>query len=94
MPMDVIRHMAAEILGADDADISRRTGFYGKMDVVSVARLVMACERRYRLTIPDERVPDMRCLGDLNQYIGELLEAGENRRTPVTERERTQWFYD
>ena len=89
-----IRRMLAEILGQDEAQIAPGTKLWRSVDAVSLARLVIACERRYKITIDDERVPDLRRLEDLVECVRRKVSEGRDDYVQPDERVRDAWYYE
>lgn len=89
-----IRRMLAAILGQDEAQIASETKLWRSVDAVSLSRLLIACERRYRITIDDERVPDLRCLNDLVEYVRRKVDEGRDDYVLPDDRGRDAWYYE
>jgi acyl carrier protein len=89
-----IRRMLAGILGQDEAGIAPGTKLWRSVDAVSLAKLVIACERRYRITIDDERVPDLKRLQDLVEYVRRKASEGRDDYVQPDERGRDAWYYE
>lgn len=89
-----IRRMLAEILGQDEAQIAPETKLWRSVDAVSLSKLLIACERRYKITIEDERVPDFRRLADLVEYVRQKASEGRDDYVLPDERGRDAWFYE
>lgn len=89
-----IRRMLAEILGQEEAQIAPGTKLWRSVDAVSLSKLLIACERRYKITIDDERVPDLRRLADLVEYVRQKASEGRDDYVLPDERGRDAWFYE
>ena len=89
-----IRRMLAEILGQDEAQIAPDTRLWRSVDAVSLAKLLIACERRYKITIDDERVPEINRLGDLAEYVRRKVSEGRDDYIQPDDRSREAWYYE
>lgn len=95
----VYRKIAAlfgEILDLDEADMTPDLGLTPESGVekLQLAKLVIACEKRFKITIHDEDVPDFLVLKDLADYIEEALAENKGQACERPEAERLAWFYE
>lgn len=77
MVMYKVAHLLAEILGEDDEDITEQTEFtqeYG-IEPIDVAKLVIAVEKKFDITIYDDEAAVFRSVGDLVRYVNKVLES-------------------
>jgi acyl carrier protein len=91
-----VRKLLAEILSVEAEDVTARmplTKDYG-VDPLDIAKLIIACEREFKVLIYDEDVLDFRCVSDIAAYIDNLLSLGLNEMPERTEEDRTAWFYE
>ena len=89
-----IRRMLAVILGQDEAQIAPVTKLWRSVDAVSLSKLLIACERRYKITIDDEHVPDLRRLTDLEEYVRRKVNEGRDDYVLPDDRGRDAWYYE
>ncbi len=89
-----IRRTLAEILGQDDRQITPGMRLWHWMDAVSLAKLIIACERHYKVTIHDEHVPGFLRLDDLARYVEERAEEGRDDYQLPDDDARTAWYYE
>ncbi|MDR0469814.1 MAG: phosphopantetheine-binding protein [Peptococcaceae bacterium] len=91
-----IMGMLIRILAVRDDEIEEDTAFSKDYDigVLDVAKLVIACERRFRITIHDEDVHTFRCANDVAAYVDALLEDGSDDLALHDDDERTSWYYE
>lgn len=71
MTTDKVAYLLAEILGEDEEDITEQTAFteeYG-IEPIDVAKLVLAVEKRFAITIHDDEAACFQCVGDVVRYI-------------------------
>jgi acyl carrier protein len=63
-----------EIIDIDSQDITLETELTVESGIkaIDIARLVIECEKRFKLTIHDEDVHTFRCVNDLVEYINEI----------------------
>ena len=93
--MGLARNLSlAEILGQDEALVTPETGLWRSVDAVSVAKLVIACERRFKITIDDERLPGFGRLGDLMEYVRRKMAEGRDDYVLPDDRSREAWYYE
>lgn len=90
---NMIQDSAAEITGMLPENITPSTSMK-KMRALDRAALVIACEKRYRMTIHDEDVWDFETLGDLALYIQEHLNDGRDNFAAPTDADRDAWYYE
>ena len=89
-----IRRMLADILGQDEALIMPHTRLWRSVDAVSLAKLLIACERQFRITIDDEFVPGFRRVADLAEYIRGKTEEGRDDYIQPDDAAREAWYYE
>lgn len=65
-----------------------------RVEKVDVAKIAIALEEAFGLTLWDERVAQWRRLGDVLGYIQELLEQGEGEPLERNDEERVAWYYE
>jgi len=66
-----VTKILAEIIGVDDEDIRPETELtpeYG-IDPIDISKLVIECEKKFKITIHDEDVHGFKDVKDLVQYI-------------------------
>ncbi len=87
--------LLAEILGEGPVDRMPGMALVGNEQIapLDVAKLVMACEQRFCVTIHDEDVQDFHTLQDLAAYIERLLEDGHTNRPLLQDEDRVNWYY-
>lgn len=87
--------LLASIQGFDSARLSPDTPLSRDgVKPIDLARLVIACEKRWRVTLHDDEVIGFRCLGDLAAHIERMLADALDERSEVTDEDRTAWFYE
>lgn len=91
-----VSRLLGEILLRDAYDI--RAAFpltaENRVTPIDIAKLAIACERAFRLTLFDERIAQWRTVGDACGHIEALLEEGMAEPTERTDEERTAWYYE
>lgn len=70
-----ITKILAEIIDADYEDITKETELTGEWGIgaLNVAKLVIQCERRFKITIHDEDVCTFKRVKDIVNYIENML---------------------
>lgn len=61
---------------------------------LDLARLVIASERQWHITLFDDQVLACRTLGDLAAHIEGLLADALDDRPEVTDDDRLAWYYE
>lgn len=89
-----IINLLAEILGIAPEDITAETDLTSENNVepISLAKLVMACERAFGITIHDEYVHTFVRVKDLLAYIAEQIDLCGDA-PPKDDRDRSSWYY-
>ncbi len=66
-----VAKILAEIIDIDDEDITLETELTNEFGIkaVDVAKLVIECEKKFKITIQDEDVHNFRCVNDIVEYI-------------------------
>ncbi len=64
------------------------------VEPIDIAKLAMACERVYRVTLNDEEIAEWHTLGDANAHVQRLLDAGDDKALARDDTDRTGWFYE
>ena len=69
-----IRSIVAERLGVDFKEVTPEATILDDLgaDSLDVVELVMAIEREFGIAVPDEDVENIRTIGDIVTYLGEL----------------------
>ncbi len=94
MTYQTIRDALSDILSVEEEFIRPETPLWGAVDAVLVAKLVLFCEERFRVTIRDERVIEFAHLIDLVRHVEALVEDGRDGYRQPGERGRADWYFD
>lgn len=91
-----VRKLLSEIIGVEAEDITSMMPLTkdNGVDPLDIAKLIIACEKEFKVTIHDEDVLDFRCAYDIAAYIDNLLSLGLFDMPERTEEDRTAWFYE
>lgn len=91
-----VRKLLSEIIGVEAEDITTRMPLTkdNGVDPLDIAKLIIACEKEFKVTIHDEDVLSFHCAGNIADYIDNLLSLGLNEMPERTEEDRTAWFYE
>jgi len=94
MIYEEIGEIFAAIIGADNQDITPETELTAAsgVEMISVAKLIIECEKAYHITIFDEDVHTFKCIDDLVTYVNRLLSEGASSSL-ATDQEREAWYY-
>ena len=90
-----VRRMLADITGVEADTIKAKTSLHKDdgIEPIDVAKLVIACEKQYKITIHDEDVLTFRTVGELSAHIDQMLLDGLDA-PELTDEERTAWYYE
>ena len=96
MVIDKVRRMLSDIIGVPSEQVSGRMTLTKQngVELLDIAKLVIACEREYKITIHDEDVQAFSSLEDLAAYIDQLLSDGLYEMRDVTDEDRIAWYYE
>ena len=94
MTWQTIRRLLAEILGQDEELITPDTKLWRSVDAVSLGKLFLACERRFKITIHDESAPGFRRVGDLVKYVEQRVAEGRDDYVQPDDIKREAWYYE
>ena len=89
-----ICRMLREILGLDESLVAPGTKLWRSVDAVSLARLFLACERHFKITIDDERAPGFHRVSDLAAYVDQRIKDGRDDYKLPGDRGREAWYYE
>ena len=87
--------LLADILGfhSDALSLDMRLNG-GGVKPIDLARLVIACEKRWRITLHDDEVAGFRRLGELAEHIQRMLDDALDERPELSDDDRLAWFYE
>lgn len=90
-----IAGLLAEILEADPEDITPATELTleNGVEPIHIAKWVIRCEKKYKLTIHDEDVHTFKNVNDLAEAIEKILDEGAAPVSTDDEKDRTAWYY-
>ena len=90
-------NLLAEIIGADPDDISPETSLCptSGIEPIDLAKLIIACEKKFKITIYDEHVHHFQTVGNVVTYIENILAEGiENFSSQDdADKQREAWYY-
>lgn len=74
MVFQKVAKILAEIIEVDCEDITLETELTNENGIkaVDVAKLVIECEKKFKITIHDEDVHNFRCVNDMVEYIKKI----------------------
>lgn len=96
MVVHEVEKLLSDIIGVEADEIvatttlSKRNG----VEPLDVAKLIIACEKKFKLTIHDEDVHTFLCIGDLAAYIDQKLSEGYADTPEITDEDRVAWYYE
>lgn len=91
-----INNLLSEILSCDPLDLTAGFPLTGPQGIlpIDVAKLALACEKAFRLSLFDEKIAKWHTLGDVYTHISELIEEGQAESTERTDNDRLAWYYE
>ncbi|MCL1805002.1 MAG: phosphopantetheine-binding protein [Clostridiales bacterium] len=91
-----IMEMFSRILGARDDDVGPETPLSKENNIehIDVVKLVMDCEKRFRVTIWDEDVLQLKSVTDLAAYVDRQLAEGTDDLALHDDKQRNAWYYE
>lgn len=94
--VETVAGLLSEILSGDlrDMDAAFTLSAENGVTPIDVARLAIACERQFRLTLHDEEIAAWQTIGDACTYIDTLIEEGMAESTERTDGDRMGWYYE
>ena len=87
--------LLSETVGIHEDEIRPETALCADpdMELIDMAKYVMACEKKFDMTIHDEDVHTFLCFKDIVRYIVEVLFEGEQSVSVSSDKEREAWYY-
>nr|WP_312577003.1 phosphopantetheine-binding protein [Sedimentibacter sp.] len=85
----------ANILDLDEEDITPEIELTPEFEIekIHIAKLVIKCEKKFKITIHDEKVYSFRTIKDIAKYIENTLSENEGNTSESSEEERMGWYY-
>ena len=74
MVFQEVAGILAEIIDVDVEDITLETELTSEYGIkaIDVAKLVIACEKKFKITIHDEDVHTFKCVNDVVEYMKKM----------------------
>lgn len=71
MVFQKVAEILSEIMEINEEEITPETELIADngIDAISIAKLVIRCEKKFRITIHDEDVHSFKCVYDIAKYI-------------------------
>lgn len=82
------------IIGSGQLQITAGLRLPCHITPIERAKLILACEQEFSITIHDEDAYGFQTLGDLAEYIERLLEAGMTNTPELKDEDRVAWYYE
>lgn len=88
--------LLSEILSGDPHEMDASFSLTRENDVapIDIAKLAIACEKAFQITLYDEKIAGWKTVGDACRHIEELLEEGQAEAVERSDEEREAWFYE
>lgn len=85
----------ADIINLDEEDITPDLGLTPEFEVekIHIVKLVIECEKKFKILIHDEKVHEFQTVKDLVNYIENLLTKDEGNLSESSDEERMWWYY-
>lgn len=82
------------IVGSGQLQITAGLRLSCHITPIERAKLILACEQEFFVTIHDEDAYGFQTLGNLAEYIERLLEAGMTNTPELKDEDRVAWYYE
>ncbi len=95
MTLMKVAELLAQIVPLREEEILPSTALAKEkgIEALDLVKLVMACEKKFKIIIHDEDVHQFKCVGDIVDYIDGHLEDGTTELALHDETQRRGWFY-
>lgn len=95
MVFSKVASILAEILDIEDDEITSNMELTPEFEIekIHIAKLVIACEKKFKISIYDEKVHTFHRVSDIVKYIEDTLEENEGNDSVSTEEDRMWWYY-
>lgn len=95
MSFHKVARILADILEIDEEDITSDMALTPEFEVekIHIAKLVIECEKKFKVAIHDEKVHGFHTVGDVVKYIENTLSENEGNTSESAEEERMWWYY-
>jgi acyl carrier protein len=76
MIFEKIAKIVGEVINVDYEDITADTQLiaYPGIEPISIAKIVVECEKKFKITIHDEDVHKFKSISDIVKYIEDILD--------------------
>ena len=90
-----IKKIFADILNLeeDDIDLNMELTHENGIEKIHIAKLIIECEKYFKIAIHDEKVHTFLTLKELIKYIKNNLEENRGNISESSEEDRTGWHY-
>ncbi len=91
-----VAELLAQIVPIREEEILPSTALTKERGVepLDLVKLIIACEKKFKIIIHDEDVHQFKCVGDIVNYIDGHLEEGTTELALHDETQRRAWFYE
>lgn len=95
MVFSKVATILAEILDIDEDEITSDMELTPEFEIekIHIAKLVIECEKKFKISIYDEKVHRFHTVGDIVKYIEDTLLENEGNDSVSSEEERMWWYY-
>lgn len=102
MRYPIIKKIFADIADFDSEEVNSRTGLTREAGIepIQVAKFIIECEKKFKITIHDEEVYNFKCLNDVSEYIEQRLDSEEIevdeediKTDEDKDAQRESWYY-
>lgn len=95
MVFQKVAGILADILNLDEEEITSDIELTPEFEIekIHIAKLIIECEKKFKISIHDEKVHTFHTVGDVVKYIENALSEEEGNISESSEEERTWWYY-
>lgn len=90
-----VAEILADILGIDEEEITSKMELTPEFEIekIHIASLVIGCEKKFKISIRDEKVHTWHTVGDVVRYIENIVSEEDGNISESSDEERTWWYY-
>lgn len=90
-----VARILADIIELDEEEVTPDMELTPEFDIekIHIAKMVIECEKKFKITIHDEKVHSFHTVKDIAKYIENALAENEGNAAESSEEERMWWYY-
>lgn len=90
-----VAEILSDILDLHEEEITSDMELTSEVEVekIHIARLIIECEKKFKISIHDEKVHTLHTVKDVVKHIETILSEEEGNTSESSDEERTWWYY-